>query len=258
MNGRGVRALSCADDQRYADASARPLDFRRRQHESGRDAHDRESGQARFTAGDSGVRGQRNLAAGPARAAAAPLLVPDLAHSLDQRCRAKPVLASRLIDDMEQDNGWKSSPAVTLGYTTDRARTGTRSLRFHTLLRNEEYIRASRAPSGSFTGAAVLFDGPSVAASARLRFATPQDWSGFNRLSLWCYLHPTVNTANDAVVEFVLFQPLSGLPARLPTRTLDISRVHRSSPSAPTAVRSNSSCSMPTANVSSRRFRLLS
>jgi hypothetical protein len=184
------------------------------------------------------------------------LLVPDLAHSLDARCRAKPVLASRLIDDMEQDGGWKSSPAVTLGYTTDRARTGTRSLRFHTLLRNEDYIRASRAPNGSFTGAAVLFDGPPVSASARLRFATPQDWSGFNRLSLWCYLHPTVNTANslslqflcqgaaagpadpvsvnyvgdlragkwnhlvweiseyqrDAVVEFVLFQPLSGLP----------------------------------------------
>jgi hypothetical protein len=157
---------------------------------------------------------------------------------------------------MEQDGGWKSSPAVTLGYTTDRARTGTRSLRFHTLLRNEDYIRASRAPNGSFTGAAVLFDGPPVSASARLRFATPQDWSGFNRLSLWCYLHPTVNTANslslqflcqgaaagpadpvsvnyvgdlragewnhlvweiseyqrDAVVEFVLFQPLSGLP----------------------------------------------
>jgi hypothetical protein len=129
-------------------------------------------------------------------------------------------------------------------------------LRFHTLLRNEDYIRASRAPNGSFTGAAVLFDGPPVSASARLRFATPQDWSGFNRLSLWCYLHPTVNTANslslqflcqgaaagpadpvsvnyvgdlragewnhlvweiseyqrDAVVEFVLFQPLSGLP----------------------------------------------
>jgi Glycosyl hydrolase family 9/Cellulase N-terminal ig-like domain len=184
------------------------------------------------------------------------LLVPDLAHSLDQRCRAKPVLASRLIDDMEQETGWKSSPAVTLGYTTDRARSGTRSLRFRTLLRNEEYIRASRAPNGSFTGAAVLFDGPPTSASARLRFASPQDWSGFNRLSLWCYLHPTVNTANslslqflcqgasagpadpvsvhyigdlrpgewnhlvweiseyqrDAVVEFVLFQPLSGLP----------------------------------------------
>jgi hypothetical protein len=184
------------------------------------------------------------------------LLVPDLAHSLDQRCRAKPVLASLLIDDMEQETGWISSPAVTLGYTTDRAHTGTRSLRFRTLLRNEDYIRASRAPNGSFTGAAVLFDGPPTSASARLRFASPQNWSEFNRLSLWCYLHPTVNTANslslqflcqgasagpadpisvhyvgdlrpgewnhlvweisehqrDAVVEFVLFQPLSGLP----------------------------------------------
>jgi hypothetical protein len=184
------------------------------------------------------------------------MLVPNLAHSLDQRCRAKPVLASRLIDDMEQETGWSASPAVTLGYTTDRARSGTRSLRFRTLLRNEEYIKASRAPNGSFTGSAVLFDRPPTSASARLKFTSPQDWSQFNRLSLWCYLHPTINTANslslqflcqgasagpadpvsvnyigdlrpgewnhlvweiseyqrDAVVEFVLFQALSGLP----------------------------------------------
>jgi len=184
------------------------------------------------------------------------LLLPNLEHSLDQRCGAKPVLASRLIDDMEQDAGWQSSPAVTLGYTIERARAGTRSLRFSTKLRSEEYIRASRAPNGSFTGAAVLFDGSPVSASARLRFSSPQDWREFNRLSLWCYLHPTVNTANslslqflclgatagpadpvaihyigdllpgqwnhlvweiseyprDAVVEFVLFQPLSGIP----------------------------------------------
>ena len=140
------------------------------------------------------------------------LLVPDLAHSLDQRCRAKPVLASRLIDDMEQETGWKSPPAVTLGYTTDRARTGKRSLRFRTLLRNEEYIRASRAPNGSFTGAALLFDGPPTSASARLRFSSRQDWSDFNRLSLRCYLHPTVNTANSLSLQF-LCQGASAGPA---------------------------------------------
>jgi len=85
-------------------------------------------------------------------------------------------------------------------------------LRFRTLLRNEEYIRASRAPNGSFTGAAVLFDGPPASASARLRFGSPQDWREFNRLSLWCYLHPTVNTANSLSLQF-LCQGASAGPA---------------------------------------------
>jgi hypothetical protein len=63
---------------------------------------------------------------------------PDLTHALDVRCRAKLVLASRLIDDMEREGTWSATEAVTLGYTLERAREGQRSLRFHTLLRNEE------------------------------------------------------------------------------------------------------------------------
>ena len=59
-----------------------------------------------------------------------PLMVPNLGHSLAVRCLSKPVLASRIIDDMETDQGWTPSPVVKLSYTTERARSGAHSMRF--------------------------------------------------------------------------------------------------------------------------------
>jgi hypothetical protein len=138
-----------------------------------------------------------------ASANARPLMAANLAHSLDARCRRKVVCGFRLIDDMEHDLGWSASPAVTLGYTTQRAKGGSRSLRFHTLVRDEAYIRSSRLPNGSFVGRDVAFVGAPFAASASLRFASPQDWSGYNRLSLWCYLHATDNPINNVSVQFL-------------------------------------------------------
>jgi len=204
-----------------------------------------------------------------ARASAAPgraageagsreLLRPDLTRALDVRCRAKVAQAVRILDDMESDQHWVASPAVALSYSSERARSGTRSLRFQTHQRNAAYLHDSRQKNGSFTGAGVLFDGTPYSASARLKFGAPQDWSGFNRISLWCYLHPTANPITslslqflcedaaagptdpvavhyvadlkpgewnhltweipeyrrDRVSEFVLFQPLFGLPVR--------------------------------------------
>ena len=132
-----------------------------------------------------------------------PLLEPDLAHSLDARCRAKPVLASRLLDDMEKDAGWTATRVVSLTYTHERSRTGSRSLRFRTLLRNDSYIRQARRSNGSFTGSGVLFDGTPFSASARLRFDPPQDWSGYNRLSLWCFLHESGNPISSLSLQFL-------------------------------------------------------
>ena len=133
----------------------------------------------------------------------APLLRPALAHSLDLRCQSKAVIASRVLDDMEHDAGWVATPAVTLEYTHEHSRSGTRSLRFRTLLRNDAYIREARAPNGSFTGQGVLFDGTSFSASARLRFDPPQDWSAYNRLSLWCFLHPSGNPISSLSLQFL-------------------------------------------------------
>ena len=118
------------------------------------------------------------------------LLQPDLRHSLDVRDLTKPVMGSRVIDDMEHDKGWLASPVVQLSYTDEHARQGRRSLRFSTEQMNLRYVRTARRPNGSFSGKAPLFDFLPYAAWARLPFSEPQDWSGFNRLSLWCYVHP--------------------------------------------------------------------
>src|SRR2546426_1863135 len=120
-----------------------------------------------------------------------PLMQANLEHSLDVRYLAKPVYETMLIDDMEQDRNWSASPIVQMEYATERARSGTRSLRFRVNQRNEEYIRASRAPNGSFSGAGILIPGQPFSAFMRLKFDSPQDWTRFKRLSLWCYVHPT-------------------------------------------------------------------
>ena len=88
-----------------------------------------------------------------------PLLQPNLSHSLGVRCLTKPVLATQVIDDMEAEKGWVASPVVKLSYTEERSKSGKRSLRFSTLMRNEEYIKSQRSPNGSFTGQDVGFAG---------------------------------------------------------------------------------------------------
>lgn len=132
-----------------------------------------------------------------------PLLQPNLSHSLSVRCLTKPVLATQVIDDMESEKGWVASPVVKLSYTEERSKSGKRSLRFSTLMRNEEYIKSQRSPNGSFTGQDIGFAGIPFSAFATLNFAEPQDWRGFNRLSLWCYLHPTGNPINTVSLQFL-------------------------------------------------------
>ncbi len=131
-----------------------------------------------------------------------PLLKADLTKLLDQKGRAKPVHERRLIDDMEADSGWEASAAVTLSYSSEKVRSGSRSLRFSTLLRNEDYIRAARRPNGTFKGDGVLFDGQPFAAFARRRFKEPEDWRAFNRISMWAYVHPTSNPVNVISLQF--------------------------------------------------------
>ncbi|MCC7463926.1 MAG: glycoside hydrolase family 9 protein [Gammaproteobacteria bacterium] len=127
----------------------------------------------------------------------------DLQHALFVRNLSKPVEDRRVIDDMETDRGWTASPAVTLDYTAERARAGRRSLRLRVEQRSEAFIRASRRPNGSFTGSAALFDMGPHAATARLRFDSPQDWTAFNRISVWCYVHPAGNPVTSLALQFL-------------------------------------------------------
>lgn len=113
-----------------------------------------------------------------------PLEVPEQ-NSLMAQWEKKQVLETRLVDNMERNTGWEVTGIGEMSYTEERAMDGKRSLRFRTSLRDEEHYRKNRSKWDSFEG------GQGGSSSVKLTFKKPQDWSGFNRLSLWVYVHPT-------------------------------------------------------------------
>jgi hypothetical protein len=105
-------------------------------------------------------------------------------NSLDARFVTKLVYESMVVDDMETNRPWTVFGIGKMAYTTERAKDGKRSLRFQTPLRDEAYLRAHQK-NGSFTGE----QGGST--GMRLNFDLPQEWSRFNRIAFWVYVHPT-------------------------------------------------------------------
>ena len=86
---------------------------------------------------------------------------------------------------MEHAANWSSSGIVQMSYTEERAKDGRRSLRFRTSLRDEGHLRRNRNEAGSFVG------NQGGWTSVTRTFSEPTDWSAYNRLSLWVYVHPT-------------------------------------------------------------------
>ena len=86
---------------------------------------------------------------------------------------------------MEDDSDWIVTGIGEMSYTEERSKDGKRSLRFRTSLRDEEHYRRNRSKWDSFEA------GQGGSSSVRLRFSQPQDWSDYNRLSFWVYVHPT-------------------------------------------------------------------
>ena len=86
-------------------------------------------------------------------------------------------------------------------------KAGTRSLRLRTTLRDADYIAANRLPNGSFIGtgpyAAVDVDIPPRSGAIRLTLDPPQDWTRFNRISLWCYVHTTGQPLHQLNLQFL-------------------------------------------------------
>jgi hypothetical protein len=115
------------------------------------------------------------------------LLRPNLENSIEAKYLSKPAHASMMIDDMETDRGWKANPVVQMEYTTERAKSGKRSLRF----------KASQKNPG------VMFDNETAASSIRIKFDPPQDWSKYNRISIWAHMHPTSPSAGCLCLGFV-------------------------------------------------------
>ncbi|HEY9535447.1 MAG TPA: glycoside hydrolase family 9 protein, partial [Mucilaginibacter sp.] len=121
--------------------------------------------------------------------AAYPLAVPEQ-NSLRARWEKKPVLESHLVDDMEQNGNWKVTSIGKMSYTQDRAKDGKRSLRFSTSIRDTAFLNL---PGNKTKWGSQYFNitGQAGSSSVQLRFNTPQDWSKFNRISFWVYVHQT-------------------------------------------------------------------
>lgn len=118
-----------------------------------------------------------------------PLTVPEQ-NSLRTRWEKKPVLEFHLIEDMEQDGKWKVTSIGKMSYTQDRAKDGKRSLRFSTSIRDTAFLNL---PGNKTKWGSQFFNinGQAGSSSVQLRFDTPQDWSKYNRVSFWVYVHAT-------------------------------------------------------------------
>ena len=101
----------------------------------------------------------------------------------------KQVYKLQVIDDMEGESRWVCSGIGQMSYTQERSKDGRQSLRFRSPLRDEENYRKHRSDGGSFNGS----QGGDT--SMQLRFDKPRDWSEYNRISLWVYVHPTLMQA---------------------------------------------------------------
>jgi hypothetical protein len=121
----------------------------------------------------------------------------DYLDSLRYRWLNKPVEQSLVIHSMEDLSGWSASGIGQIELTSERSIDGVSSLRFQTPLRDEGLI--ARTPGGRMMGSA----------AAALRFDTPQDWSDYNRIFLWVYVHPT----NVRVHTFYLTLTCQDAPA---------------------------------------------
>ena len=85
----------------------------------------------------------------------------------------KPVLESRLLDDMESPSHWVSRGACEMSFTAERAIDGRQSVRLRSKTKGR---KKGGFPMGNFWSATSV-----------IRTFAGEDWSKFNRLSFWVY-----------------------------------------------------------------------
>lgn len=127
-----------------------------------------------------------------------PLPVP-VEHSLMTRWAGKEVKDSLLIDDMEGKVEWKGRGIGNFEFTADRAIDGKHSLRYQTAMRDTAHLMRpeNRTEWGSFGGQ------QGGGNHFGLTFDEPQDWSAYNRISIWVYIHPTANPMHHFFLEII-------------------------------------------------------
>ena len=96
----------------------------------------------------------------------------DQQHSTTVRQLAKPVLESHLLDDMKSPTNWHLFGPGEMTFTTERKRDGRQSLRLTSPTKGTEPPPTAGRPWAE-TGVRREFNN--------------EDWSGFNRLSVWVY-----------------------------------------------------------------------
>ncbi|CAI7671205.1 unnamed protein product, partial [Penicillium bialowiezense] len=126
-----------------------------------------------------------------------PVMEADPSRLLADRQRSKTVHGEMILDDFGTDRPWTVTGPGNLGYVEGVSQTGGRTLRFETLTRDENYIATHRTTQGLFNGE--YFGG---SADAILNF-TSQDWSAYNRISMWIYIEPNNLENQNLMVQFM-------------------------------------------------------
>ncbi len=124
--------------------------------------------------------------------------------SMLDRWAQKPVLASCLVDDMEGEGRWVVREGhPELDYTRENVHQGRQALRQRLSLVDSTQIQdpANRTAWNSFYGEQ---GGMTCVA---LEFDRPQDWSQWNRISLWVYIHPSKNPNVSFALDLVSTTP---------------------------------------------------
>jgi hypothetical protein len=133
---------------------------------------------------------------------------PVFQDSMQAKYEAKPVMSRRMLDDMETDRAWTAGGTAKVGYALTNVRSGKRSLRFATPIRDETWISTHRRADGSFEGSY-----GNGFASASLKFDSPQDWTAYNRVVVWVYVHPAPVQNHVIIIRFADADTPRGNPA---------------------------------------------
>jgi len=112
----------------------------------------------------------------------------DVERSANQRWLNKPVVASKLLDSMEDPAPWSCSGPGQMSFTAERARDGKQSIRLVSRTAAEKPNRVTGRPWGE----AIL-----------RRAVGGEDWSNLNRISVWVY--PTMPGFKNGSVVLRIF-----------------------------------------------------
>ncbi len=120
----------------------------------------------------------------PERKAGMPMAEENPENALIHDWASKKVYDSLLVNDMESPAGWSATGDAKISFTSERSVDGERSLRLEASFKDTIWIAENARRNGTYNGL------NRYNTSAVLDFEEPVDWSDYNRLSLWVYVHP--------------------------------------------------------------------